>query len=112
MEERLLKFLIVFLLSIVLMAGVSSEEVNVRITDNPVAGQAEDMRIGVHIGNSASRYHTNLYNNFIGNGDFEDSGSWTQFPVDDMWNHDVPGLSYSYDSSVQQNSTMAGNRSK
>jgi len=99
MEERLLKFLIVFLLSIVLMAGVSSEEVNVRITDNPVAGQAEDMRIGVHIGNSASRYHTNLYNNFIGNGDFEDSGSWTQFPVDDMWNHDVPGLSYSYDSS-------------
>jgi len=80
-------------------ATVIGDEINAIITNDLVAGQAKDMRIGVHIGNGASRYSTNLYNNFIGNGDFEDDGSWTQFPVDAMWNNAVPGLAYEYDNS-------------
>jgi len=97
METRLIILIAVFIA--VNSTTVIGDEVNARITNDPVVGQAEDMRIGVHIGNQASRYSTNLYDNFIGNGDFEDDGSWTQFPVDDMWNNAVPGLAYEYDNS-------------
>jgi len=90
-------FIIIFIT--INSATVIGDEINAIITNDLVAGQAKDMRIGVHIGNGASRYSTNLYNNFIGNGDFEDDGSWTQFPVDAMWNNAVPGLAYEYDNS-------------
>lgn len=90
MEKRLL---ILFLI----LPLAYPDEVTVDISNTAVPGQAEDMRIGVHIGNTATRYSTNMYNNFIGNGDFEDDGSWDHFPYDDMWNHDVPGMTFGYD---------------
>jgi len=86
------KYWIIGVLCIAFVSGAT-----VTISDTPVPGQAEDMRIGVHLGNTATRYSTNMMNNFIGNGDFEDQKDWKQYPFDDKWDHDVPGLTWTYD---------------
>jgi len=84
-------------LLILILCSASVLSATVTISNTPVVTQAEDIRLGIHIGNGATRYSTNLYNNFVGNGDFEDNSDWQEYPINNIWNGDVSGLTMSFD---------------